>query len=47
MPLNGIESLPYTQMFNFLYLLNLMVYTFDISNQNSKFEISKVYDIGF
>jgi len=30
----GIESLPQTQIFKHLYFLNLMLYTFDISNSD-------------
>ena len=47
-----IESLPQTQIFKSLYLCNLMMLTFDISNkdyfvqQNSQFDISKIYTIG-
>ena len=48
----GIETLSQTQNFEFLYLWNLLMLTFDILNldyliwQNSQFEISKVYNIG-
>ena len=47
----GIESLPQSHIFYSIYLSNLMVKTFDISNfdhviqRNSWFEILKVFKI--